>query len=226
MIFQHVRHIGFVKFLTRELRKPFFICFLFGAGLARQANAFLRRQLFQVFVALPMIFDHALGKPLQGVPGTTPVLVDFELAPDLNGEYGLSTTDLRHRAVLSGIWEVGRGFQMSGTHYTAIGERAETIYGGDLRNLGSSSTFIQRLRPDGTIVPRNSFTQPARNRTNLRVQQRVPLPRQASLDLIAEAFNVFNSPNWTISTQENNALYGKRTAGQFRTMQLGFRVLF
>ena len=168
----------------------------------------------------------ALGRPLQGVPGTTPVLVDFELAPDLDGEYGLSSTDLRHRAVLSGIWEVGRGFQMSGTHYTAIGERAETIYGGDLRNLGSSSTFIQRLRPDGTIVPRNSFTQPARNRTNLRVQQRVPLPRQASLDLIAEAFNVFNSPNWTISTQENNALYGKRTAGQFRTMQLGFRVLF
>jgi len=168
----------------------------------------------------------ALGRPLQGVPGTTPVLVDFELAPDLDGEYGLSTTDLRHRAVLSGIWEVGRGFQMSGTHYTAIGERAETIYGGDLRNLGSSSTFIQRLRPDGTIVSRNSFTQPVRNRTNLRVQQRVPLPRQASLDLIAEAFNVFNSPNWTISTQENNALYGKRTAGQFRTMQLGFRVLF
>jgi Carboxypeptidase regulatory-like domain/TonB dependent receptor-like, beta-barrel len=168
----------------------------------------------------------ALGRPLQGVPGTTPVLVDFELAPDLDGEYGLSTTDLRHRAVLSGIWEVGRGFQVSGTHYTAIGERAETIYGGDLRNLGSSSTFIQRLRPDGTIVARNSFTQPVRNRTNLRVQQRVPLPRQASLDLIAEAFNVFNSPNWTISTQENNALYGKRTAGQFRTMQLGFRVLF
>ena len=168
----------------------------------------------------------ALGRPLQGVPGTTPVLVDFELAPDLDGEYGLSTTDLRHRAVLSGIWEVGRGFQVSGTHYTAIGERAETIYGGDLRNLGSSSTFIQRLRPDGTIVSRNSFTQPVRNRTNLRVQQRVPLPRQASLDLIAEAFNVFNSPNWTISTQENNALYGKRTAGQFRTMQLGFRVLF
>jgi carboxypeptidase family protein/TonB-dependent receptor-like protein len=168
----------------------------------------------------------ALGKPLQGVPGTTPVLVDFELAPDLNGEYSLSSTDLRHRTVMSGIWDVGRGFQVSGTHYTALGERAETIYGGDLRNLGSSSTFIQRLRPDGTIVPRNDFTQPARNRTNVRVQQRIPLVRQASLDLIAEAFNVFNSPNWVINTQENNALYRKRTAGQFRTMQLGFRLLF
>jgi hypothetical protein len=167
----------------------------------------------------------ALGKPLQGVPGSTPVQVDFQLAPDLNGEYGLSSSDLRHRAVLSGIWEVGRGFQVSGTQYTALGERAETIYGGDLRNLGSSTASIQRLRLDGTIVPRNSFTQPARNRTNVRVQQRVPLPH-ASLDLIAEAFNMFNSPNWTITTQENDALYGKRTAGLFRTMQLGFRLLF
>jgi hypothetical protein len=168
----------------------------------------------------------ALGKPYQGVPGTTPALVNFELAPDLNGEWSLSSTDLRHRAVLSGIWEVGRGFQVSGTHYTALGERALTYYGGDLRNLGASDTVIQRLRPDGTIVPRNDFTQPSRNRTNLRLQQRIPLPRQVSVDLIAEAFNLFNRPNWTISTQENNALFGKRTAGLYRTMQLGFRVLF
>jgi hypothetical protein len=168
----------------------------------------------------------ALGKPLQGAAGRTPVPVDFELAPDLNGEYGLSSTDLRHRAVLSGIWEVGRGLQMSGTHYTALGERAQTFYGGDLRNLGASETAIQRLRPDGSIVPRNDFTQPARNRTNVRVQQRIPLPHQSSLDLIAEAFNVFNSPNWTISTQENNALYGRRVMGLFRTMQFGFRLLF
>ena len=168
----------------------------------------------------------ALGKPYQGVPGHTPALVTFDLAPDLDGEWGLSSTDLRHRSVLSGIWEVGRGFQVSGTHYTALGERALTIYGGDLRNLGASETAIQRLRPDGSIVPRNDFTQPSRNRTNVRLQQRIPLPRQASIDLIAEAFNVFNRPNWTISTQENNALFGKRTAGLYRTMQLGFRVLF
>ena len=108
----------------------------------------------------------------------------------------------------------------------SLGERAETIYGGDLRNLGASSAQIKRLRPDGSIVPRNSLTQPSRNRTNVRLQQRIPLPRRASIDLIAEAFNVFNQPNWTISTQENNVQYGQRTAGLYRTMQLGFRVLF
>jgi hypothetical protein len=77
----------------------------------------------------------ALGKPLQGVPGSTPQVVTFELAPDLNGEYGLSSSDLRHRAVLSGIWEVYGGFQVSATHYMGVGQRAQTIYGGDLRNL-------------------------------------------------------------------------------------------
>ena len=162
----------------------------------------------------------------RGCPATRRPWSTFDLAPDLDGEWGLSSSDLRHRSVLSGIWEVGRGFQVSGTHYTALGERALTYYGGDLRNLGASETGIQRLRPDGSIVPRNDFTQPSRNRTNVRLQQRIPLPRQASIDLIAEAFNVFNRPNWTISTQENNALFGKRTAGLYRTMQLGFRVLF
>ena len=60
-----------------------------------------------------------------------------------------------------------------------------------------------RLRPDGTIVPRNSLMAPAQNRTDVRVQQRVDLPGRASLDLIGEAFNLFNRPNWTIGTQES-----------------------
>ena len=51
----------------------------------------------------------ALGRPLQGA-GNHAGLVDFELAPDLDGEdMRLSSTDLRHRASWSGIWEVGRG---------------------------------------------------------------------------------------------------------------------
>ena len=146
--------------------------------------------------------------------------------PDLNGEYGLSSSDLRHRAVMSGIWEVYRGFQVSGTHYMGVGQRAQTIYGGDLRNLGGSDPSIQRLRPDGTIVPRNAFVQPARNRTAIRLQQRIVLPAKVSLDLIAEAFDVFNHTNVTINTQENNALYLKPTSAEFRTVQLGFRLTF
>jgi hypothetical protein len=46
------------------------------------------------------------------------------------------------------------------------------------------------------------------------------------LDLIAEAFNVFNRPNWTLETQESSADYNKRVIAQYRTAQFGFRVAF
>ena len=167
----------------------------------------------------------AVGKPFMGVPGTTPAEVTFPLALDLRGEYGLAESDLRHRAVLNGIWEVGHGFQVSGIHYTYTGERTATTYGGDLRVLGAGSLERQRLRPDGTIVARNAFVQPGRNRTNLRLQQRIPLPH-VSVDVMAEAFNVFSRPNWTITTQEQSPQYLKRTSGENRTMQFGFRMTF
>jgi hypothetical protein len=48
----------------------------------------------------------------------------------------------------------------------------------------------------GTIVPRNDFIQPAQNKTDIRVQQRIPLGGRMSIDLLADAFNVFNRPNW------------------------------
>ena len=156
--------------------------------------------------------------------------VPFPTAPDLGGEFTLGSTDLRHRAVFNGIWQVGRGFQLSGLFYTGIGERAATVYGGDLRGLGggagAQALRRQRLRPDGTIVPRNAFTQPPRRRVDLRVQQRVPLPGRLALDGIAEVFNVFNSPNWTISTDESSRQYLQRIAGQNRTAQFGFRLTF
>lgn len=115
----------------------------------------------------------------------------------------------------------------TGLYYIPPGGKAmsATSYGGDLRNLGAGSVERQRLRPDATIVPRNAFTQPGRNRTNVRIQQRLPLPR-VSIDVMAEAFNVFNRPNWTINAQENNAQYLKAIAGENRTMQFGFRITF
>jgi carboxypeptidase family protein/TonB-dependent receptor-like protein len=171
-------------------------------------------------------FWNAVGAPFMGVPGSTPIEVPFALAQDLKGEWGLAEGDQRHRVVLNGIWQVGRGFQLSGIHYASAGDRTATSYGGDLRNLGAGSVERQRLRPDGTIVARNAFTQPARNRTNVRVQQKIPLPSRVSIDLMAEAFNVFNRPNWTITTQEQSPQYLKRTAGENRTMQFGFRVTF
>jgi hypothetical protein len=159
--------------------------------------------------------------------GTQPVA--FATSPDMGGEFTLSASDLRHRAVFNGIWQVGRGFQMSGIYYVAAGQRAQTIYGGDLRNIagvgGGETLARQRLRPDGTVVPRNDFTQPTRQRVDLRLQQRFTLGRVA-IDGMAEVFNLFNSPNWTIETTESNRQYGTAVLAEFRRAQLGFRVTF
>ena len=168
----------------------------------------------------------AEGQPFMGIPGAEPSPVPFTVAEDLGGptSWGFAVSDQRHRAVFNGIWQVGRGFQVSGLHYFGGGNRSAANYGGDRRNLGAGGEA--RLRPDGTVVPRNAFIQPPQNRTDVRLQQRIPLPNRVAIDLIAEAFNVFNRPNWTIATQESAANYGRRVAGQNRTTQFGFRVTF
>ncbi|MBI2185854.1 MAG: TonB-dependent receptor, partial [Acidobacteria bacterium] len=147
--------------------------------------------------------------------------VSFATAPDLGGEWALSSSDQRHRFVFNGIWDVGRGFQVSGLVYRGSSIRDASFYGGDLRNTGAD--FSQRLRPDGSIVARNSFIQPSESRVDFRVQQRVPLGGRAAVDLIAEVFNVFNANNFTLVVEEANARYNKAASGQYRTAQLGFR---
>jgi len=167
----------------------------------------------------------AESRPFSGLE-----MVPFPTAPDLGGEFTLGATDQRHRAVFNGIWQVGRGFQVSGLYYLGVGERAQHVYGGDLRGIGggggNQALRRQRLRPDGTIIPRNSFTQPRRQRVDLRVQQRIPLGGRFAIDGIAEVFNVFNSPNWTLDSNQASRQYNQRVLGENRTAQLGFRLTF
>lgn len=154
--------------------------------------------------------------------GLTPV--PFATPGYLGGEYGLSANDQRHRAVFSGVWQVGKGFQVSGLHYFGAGIRLATIYGGDITN--TSGLADGRLRPDGTIVPRNSLIAPMQNRTDLRLQQKLPLPGRVKIDVIGEAFNLFNRPNWGIGTEEDRSDYLQHTSADNRTAQIGFRVTF
>ena len=130
-------------------------------------------------------------------------IVPFPTAPDLGGEWGLSEDDQRHRAVVSGIWQVGRGFQVSGLHYLGTGIRDSGNYGGDLRNTGA--TFSGRLRPDGTIVATQcDHLSPAESNGPAGAAAD-PVGRPLSIDGIAEVFNVFNRPNWTIGTEESQS---------------------
>jgi hypothetical protein len=148
----------------------------------------------------------------------------------MGGLYGLAVTDQRHRAVFNGIWQVRGGFQVSGVYFYGSGERQATSYGGDLRGIGATGTA--RLRPNGTLVPRNDFVGKPVHRADMRFQQSLKFGSRHSADLIAEVFNVFNRANYgSYTLQESSPKYGQPNASSNlayapRTLQLGFRLTF
>jgi hypothetical protein len=165
-------------------------------------------------------------------PMTAPGVCDVpvNLTPDLGGEWTLAAGDQRHRAVFNGIWDIGFGFQLSGLYFYGSGERLNTTFGGDTRLQGLNSS--NRVRPDGTIVPRNDFVGEPLHRVDVRLQQRIRLGARASVDGLVEVFNLFNRENFgSWVTVESNRNFGRPTfnnnqAYQPRIVQLGFRVAF
>jgi hypothetical protein len=172
-------------------------------------------------------------------------LVPFAVAPDMGGEYGLAVTDQRHRAVFNGIWDVGRGFQLSGLYFFGSGQRQETGCGGDRRDQQGASPPGRLCAagfnvpggipasgvPGTVIVPRNNFVQDSIHRVDMRLQQRIPLGR-VSLDGMLEVFNLFDRANYQSYTLDmSNQRFGQadpHTSISYapRTIQLGFRVQF
>lgn len=162
---------------------------------------------------------------------TPPPIDDFPVAEDLYNPYTYSVGDQRHRFVVNGIWQVGRGLQMSGLYFYGSGQRYSTSWGGDLRGVGAGGTG--RLRANGTIVPRNNFVGEAIHRIDLRIQQRIPLGGRRSLEGILEVFNLANRENFgSYATAESQAAtYGRPTrnanvAYTPRSVQLGLRLAF
>jgi len=169
--------------------------------------------------------------------------IGFPLARDMGGEYTLAGStsgggfqqggDQRQRAVLNGIWDVGRGVQLSGVYFFGSGERFRTLFGSDIRDeAGGSPVTLQRYRRDGTIVPREGLVGQPIHRVDMRVQKRIPLGERRQVFGIVEMFNLFNHTNYgAYTTNENNANYGKPSftdnlAYQPRMLQLGLRMTF
>jgi hypothetical protein len=154
--------------------------------------------------------------------GTLP----FKVAPDLGGEYGLATSDQRHRAVFNGIFELPKGFLVSGLYFYGSGARFAPTSGGDRRGIGSATG--SRLRADGSLVPRNSFVGNPIHRVDLRVSKTFPLIGRTKIEGFADSFNLFNHENYNAYTLvETSPLYGQGSDGTLaRRLQLGFRVTF
>ena len=171
-------------------------------------------------------FDDCDGNPLiwdgdQLNPGVA-------LAPDLGGQCGPGTGEQHHRLVTNAIWEMPGGAQLSGLYFFGSGNRWGTNYGADLRNSGGKST---RLRPDGTIVPRNNFV----GNPIHRVDMKLAWPVQAGayeIEASIEVFNLFNHANFfQYTTAEASPSYGLPRQSFLvayvpRTAAVGLKVAF
>ena len=160
----------------------------------------------------------------------THTALSFPAQPDLGGEYTYAVNDQRNRAVVNGIWQLPYDIQVSGLYFYASGLRFTTTWGGDLRATGGGGSA--RLRPDGTIVPRNDFVGKPLHRVDLRLQRQFRLgPKMRAAGLV-ELFNVFNHANYGgYSTAQSLANFGQPTsvanvAYYPREAQLGFRFTF
>jgi hypothetical protein len=155
--------------------------------------------------------------------------IDFPLARDMGGDYAYAADDQRHRFTANGIWDIGRGLQLSGIYFFGAGERRSVNTGVDRRNEASQSE--QRLRADGSIVPRNSLVGEPIHRVDMRLQQRIPIAG-VRLDGMLEVFNLFNHANYgSYVTNESNALFGQPSFNSNiaywpRVLQLGLRLTF
>lgn len=176
-------------------------------------------------------FSDANPRPVQWT-GSAFETVPFATAPDLSGEYSRAVNDQRHRAVFTGLWDLPYGLQLGGLYLFGSGERYQTRWGTDLRGLGGLRPNELRLRPDGTIVPRNSFVGPSVQRMDLRLQRRFRLGGQVSVSATAELFNVLNHANFGSFVANQVAANFLRpqqsTSPNYapRTLQLGFRLAF
>ena len=156
--------------------------------------------------------------------------VPFPVSPDLGSEYTYAEGDQRHRATVSGIWDLGYDVQLSGLYFFGSGQRRSTDWGGDLRGIGGTQQG-GRLRTNGTIVPRNNFVGDPLHRIDIRLQRTFRFGRATATPLV-EVYNLLNHKNLgAYTTNESNARYGlpnqsTNVAYQPITLQLGFRTSF
>jgi hypothetical protein len=138
------------------------------------------------------------------VPGTDDAKVIYD--PNRIGlDRGNGNNDVRHRLILSGVWELNytkgiqnrflrtlaEGWQLTGIFNAQSGEPYTALVNSDLNNDGNN----RNERAPG--FGRNTFHLPAIIALDPRVSRTIRFTERANLQLIAEAFNVLNHQNIT-----------------------------
>ena len=125
-------------------------------------------------------------------------------------ERGPATHDQRHRLVVSGLYQFPLGLQVSSIVTAASGRPFTPLAGADLNGDGDGGAFPpDRARRDpadpDTSIGRNSASMPSQVTIDVRATKRVPIQGRAAMDVLVEAFNLFNRSNFS----EVNAIFGR-----------------
>jgi hypothetical protein len=134
-------------------------------------------------------------------------------------EYGYTISDARHRIIINGIVDLPLKFQLSGIFFYHSAYPWTAVYGYD-QNLDSNyNDYYDQVRNTRRAL---DFMQ-----LNLRLTKYIKVDR-FTLQLFAEAYNVFNRANFTtIFNVYGTSTFGKPiAAADPRLMQLGVRFDF
>ena len=128
---------------------------------------------------------------------------------DPNLERGPATHDQGQRFVMSGMYNLPAAVQVSGIITAASGRPYTPLAGADLNADGNGGAFPPdraRVNPasEATSVGRNSETTAAQYNVDLRVSKRIRFGRRGALDVILDAFNVFNRVNFVEDTNQSS----------------------
>ena len=138
------------------------------------------------------------------VPGTSDDAKFAQDSLDLEGDWAPGDNDVRHRVVLSGVWNLDSyasglnnsfvrglfgGWGLSGIASYQTGQPYSPVLFFDLNNDGNA----RNDRAPG--FKRNSFRLPSQFLIEPRITKDIPLAGDLSVQLIAEAFNLLNRSN-------------------------------
>ena len=124
----------------------------------------------------------------------SPALVDYANDPaDIEAEYGRSRADERYRFVASGVFRLPYGLTASPIFEYGSGQPWNRRRGYDYNGDGKLSDRLPG-------IGRFSEEGPDFTSVNLRLTYKVPLAGRAGVDLIAEAFNLFNTVNYDVNS--------------------------
>jgi len=155
-------------------------------------NVNLNRQFGKNFGMLASyVYSHAIDNVDPDVPGGNPNDPNFTGAT----EKGNAIFDQRHRFVLSGIYHAPFGFHLGGVTTLASGLPFKLVTG--TNNSGDTGATTDRPVINGSVVPRNAGRGRAIYDFSPFVEKDFALPGERfHVRARAEAFNVFNHPNF------------------------------